>query len=533
VRVATRRDSYTPEQFSRIVARETDTVERKTGLGQQPIQEAMVAFSNGQGGIIYVGVSDDGTVPGRELDQGSDDRIHAAANDARDVGRYSIRQISVGTVPVIAIEIKRREEGFAQTSDGRTLVRRGGRNQALFGADLARFIQERTLRRFELTDTDLSLDAVEPELLIELRRAYDWPARGVQARLIERGLTSRDGMLTVAGALFLTDPGRAIDQHKAVIEVRRYPHERAEYDRREEFGGPLHHQVRDATKFVTDELGSELVVTGLYRHELPRLPEVVVREALANAVAHRSYEAHGTATLVELRPDRVSVTSPGSLPEPVTVENIRQAQAARNQNVIDVLRRFKLAEDAGRGVDVMEDSMRAVLLGPPRFFDDGHSVCVELPLGGPITPQERVWVAALEGQGVLEPDDRLLLVHAARGERITNSSARIILSTDEGGARRALRRLMTARLLTQHGQRGGAYYRLVEDIAPPAAYRLSGAELAALVIEEAAREPLTNERVRVLTGLDRAQSLALLRRLVAEGKLRQVGERRGTRYLPV
>lgn len=48
-------------------------------------------------------------------------------------------------------------------------------------------------------------------------------------------------------------------------------------------------------------------MTGLYRHELPRLPEVVVRETIANAVAHRSYESHGTAVVVEMRPDEVIV----------------------------------------------------------------------------------------------------------------------------------------------------------------------------------------------------------------------------------
>ena len=531
VTVTSVRDAYTPEQFARLVERETDTLEKKTGLGQQPLQAAMVAFSNSAGGVILIGVKDDGHVVGRELDQTAEDRVHAAALDARDVGRYTIRPVRVGDRHVIAINVRRREEGFAQTSDGRILVRRGGRNTALYGADLARFIQERALRRFEVTATDVRVSDVEASLLNEVRRAYSWGRSSSQHdRLVERGLATTEGDLTVAGTLILTDPAESLGQQKALIEVRRYPDDSPDYDRRLVFGGPIHHQVRDATRFITDELGNEVVVTGLYRHELPRLPEVVVREALANAVAHRSYEAQGAATVVELRPDRVVVTSPGGLPEPVTVENIRQAQAARNQFVIDVLRRFRLAEDAGRGVDVMEDTMRSALLGPPRFFDDGHSVRVELPLRGPITPSERAWVAALEGQGQLEPEDRLVLVHAARGERLTNRTVRELLGTDESGARRSLRRLTDAQLLQQQGRRGGAAYTIVERIAPPAAYRLSTDELAELVVREASVAPLSNERVRTLTGLDRGQALALLRRLVSDGRLRRTGSRRGTRY---
>ena len=70
---------------------------------------------------------------------------------------------------------------------------------------------------------------------------------------------------------------------------------------------------------------------------------------------------------VELRPSAVVVSSPGGLPEPVTVENIRETTAARNLVVIRVLRALGLAEDVGRGVDVMQDTMAAEMLEPPRF----------------------------------------------------------------------------------------------------------------------------------------------------------------------
>jgi len=522
--------SYSPADFARLVADESDELERKSGLGLKPLQEAMVAFSNTRGGVVFVGVADDGTVLGRRLDQAAEEQIHDAAFSARDLGRYEIRSVRVGDKDVIAVGVLRREEGFAQTSDGRVLVRRGGRNAGLFGSDLTRFLQDRALRRFELTPVALAVQDADPELLEALRTAYGW-RDGLHERLQERGLAAEDGSLTVAGALFLTDPSASLGQQKAVIEVRRHPDDTADYDRREVFDGPIHRQVAAATAFITDELGSELIVTGLYRHELPRLPEVVIREALANAVAHRSYEAQGAAVVVELRPDRVVVTSPGALPEPVTVANIRQAQAARNPSLIDVLRRYRLAEDAGRGIDVMQDEMRAALLDPPSFEEEGgRFVRVVLPLRGPITARERVWVQELEADGQLEPGDLLLLVHAARGERLTNAVAREVLSVGEAEARRALRRLTQAALLCQHGARGGAHYTLADDIAPPAAYRMSAGELADLLVGEASREPLTNERVRTLTGLDRPAALAVLRRLVAEGRLRRTGQRRGTRY---
>lgn len=212
---------------------------------------------------------------------------------------------------------------------------------------------------------------------------------------------------------------------------------------------------------------------------------------------------------------------------------MRQAQAARNQDVIDVLRRFRLAEDAGRGIDVIEDSMKEALLDPPQFEDLGHAVRVSLPLRGPITSHERAWVSDLERRGEITGADRLLLVHAARGERLTNARAREILSMDSFGAREALQRLRDARLLQQHGSRGGANYSLVEDVAPPAGFRMTPQQLDDLVLAEAQSRPISNEDVRNLTGIDRRKALQILKKLVGAGELHQEGDRRGTRYRAV
>jgi len=101
-----------------------------------------------------------------------------------------------------------------------------------------------------------------------------------------------------------------------------------------------------------------------------------------------------------------------------------------------------------------------------------------------------------------------------------------------GAARKALQRLRDSGLLRQHGDRGGATYTLVENLAPPVAFRLSPDQISDLLIAGAAEEPLTNQRVRDMTGLNREQARSLLRRLVQDGRLRQEGSRRGTAYLP-
>jgi ATP-dependent DNA helicase RecG len=512
----------TVDEFARFVAREHEHLELKTGAGRRPIQETMVAFTNVDGGAILVGVKDDRTVLGRRRDQGLDDDIHGAANDAHSVGRYEITEISVGGKPVVAILVNCRNDAAAQTSDGRVLVRQGGHNRALFGRELLELLAARSLVRFESTDSGVERNLVSQTESTAVARAFGWTEPS-PARWRERGLLHESGRLTVAGALVLTDPAASLSTAKFQVDVRVYEDDRGgSYVYRESVGGPVQAQVDRASALILERIGTEMVITGTRRHDVPRLPPRVVREAIANAVAHRSYEFDEAPVVVDVRPSGVLVTSPGLLPAPVTIDTLRQAQAPRNHTVIDVLRRFGLAEDSGQGIDVIQDSMRLDMLNEPIFSETTDSFSVELPLRGLISTTERAWLLEHERTGLLQPEDRNLLVVMLRDGRVTNARARDVLRVDSTRARARLHRLRDAGLLTQHGTRGRAYYT-VGSLGPHRSDQQT-------VLDAAARAAITNEQVRLLTGLDRVAARALLRRLVDEGYLLQHGSRRGTRY---
>jgi ATP-dependent DNA helicase RecG len=207
----------------------------------------------------------------------------------------------------------------------------------------------------------------------------------------------------------------------------------------------------------------------------------------------------GTAVRVEMRPSSVIVCSPGGLPEPVTTQNIREANAARNIVVINLLRRYGLAEDQGRGVDVMQDTMADEMLEPPRFIDNGHEVAVDLPLRSTVAPAERAWLRELEHRGALTGPDRIAIVHAARGEALTNTRVRELLSIDRSAAGAVLRRLRDEGFLDQRGSRGGANYRLSGTLRPPAGLRLSEDHLLDVVASLAEERAIANSDVRRAT----------------------------------
>jgi ATP-dependent DNA helicase RecG len=518
-----------PKEFRKSFPAEGDFIEFKTGISRNQIQETVVAFSNAQGGVILVGIGDDGGVIGRSLDAGTADALHQVMRDIHDPGRYSLHELAIEGKPVIAISVARRQEGFSQMSSGIVRVRKGSRDEPLFGSELQQFINERAASRYELTPMTAEEEA-HPDLLAELGAAFGWGTENVPERLAEHGFADRH-RLTVAGTLYLTqDPSEVLG--KSYVELLRYRDDQSvDYDLRIEIKGPLPGQLERTVERITDEVGTELVVLGVRRFDLPRLPPVVIREAVANALAHRSYELNRTPVRVEIRPSSVQIRSPGGLPEPVTVDNIRETTAPRNLTVIRALRLFGLAEDAGRGIDVMEDTMLEEMLDPPRFEDLGHEVVVTLPVRSAVAPAERAWVRELERRGSLEGPDRLALVHAARGETLTNARAREILQMDRPGARAVLQRLRDEGFLEQRGERGGATYHLVGSLEPPAGLPLNPDELAQLVLRLAADRPISNSDVREATGLDRWKGRALLGSLVEEGRLIRRGERRGTRYV--
>ena len=524
-------DHLGPTDFVRLIERETDQVELKTGVSADKVQDAMVAFSNADGGVIFIGVKDDRTIVGRALDQGTDDAIHGAARAARDLGRYRVKEIQVGDARVVAVVVQPRQEGFAQTSNGRVLQRRGAANPALMGQDLWSFMSARAHRRFESTGSHVGLASIDRESLAEVANAQGWPLDldQVEIRLRERGLMTGD-VLSIAGALLLTDPAESLGLAKMHIDVRRYPDESLNYDRRVPIAGSLPHQITRATRFVMDELGTDMVVSGVIRHEVPKVPEVVIREVIANAVAHRSYELDRVTIQVDLRPGRIEITSPGRLPEPVTLETLRFAQSARNPVVIDTLRKLHLAEEAGRGIDIIEDSMAAALLNPPIFDEPGDAVRVTLPLSGPMSAQERAWVGEIDSRAGLTGADRMLLVHAARGETLTNSRAREILATDTVSARKSLQRLVEVGLLERAGERSGTRYRISPSVSKLGQHRIRPAEAGRLVLVAARERPLSNADVRRLLGVSRDEALILLRELVVSGALSTSGSKRGTRY---
>ncbi|MEO1370754.1 MAG: ATP-binding protein, partial [Acidobacteriota bacterium] len=147
------------------------------------------------------------------------------------------------------------------------------------------------------------------------------------------------------------------------------------------FRGPLHHQLRQCLAYLEsmtvrhlEKSGSQLETEGWLSFPMPAL-----REALVNAVYHRSYESSVEPTKVYLYPDRIEIIS---YPGPVRGIELRHLEGeappppvpARNRRIGELLKDLRLAEGRGTGVPKIRRSMAENGSPAPRFdFDDDRT----------------------------------------------------------------------------------------------------------------------------------------------------------------
>ena len=131
--------------------------------------------------------------------------------------------------------------------------------------------------------------------------------------------------------------------------------------------GNLPEQLRQAEEFIRTNLNTTVRLVGLQHQESLEYPFEAVRELLVNAVAHRDYNLQGDNIHLNIFTDRLEISSPGTLPGPVTLKNLLEARFARNAVISQVLSDLGYVERLGYGLDRVVEAVRQAGLLPPQF----------------------------------------------------------------------------------------------------------------------------------------------------------------------
>ncbi|PIF08801.1 ATP-binding protein [Janthinobacterium sp. 13] len=226
-----------------------------------------------------------------------------------------------------------------------------------------------------------------------------------------------------------------------------------------EIRAPLLTAIRRATNAVRDELlqSFSLPEGAIEREDDPTLPLRVIREAIVNAVMHRSYRIHGAIQIIRYS-NRLEVRNPGhsikaeeQLGEP--------GSETRNPRIAAVLHEVNVAETKGSGIRAMRELMVQHDLLPPTFESTRRpdQFVATFLFHHFLGKDDIVWLRRLTTEALSDEEARAL-VFAREVGAIDNAAYRAINRTDTLNASTHLRRLRDLALLAMKGSGSRTYY---------------------------------------------------------------------------
>lgn len=318
----------------------------------------MVAFANGDGGTLFVGVDDDGAITGlstEDVQRINQLIANVASQSVRSPLTVQSRNIAVTGGRLVVVL------GVPAGLD-KPYFDRNGVIWLKAGADKRRLNSKEELRRlFQISEqfhadalpTPATLDALDlPRLRDFLRESYGQPlpkAKPALLRLLRN--------LNLSGLLLFAEQPE-LHRPQFVVKAVCYPGttiHASRYDDSEDFSGPLRRVFEGALAFVLRNL-RKVQAGGVNSQGVPEIPAVVFEELLVNALVHRDYLVSAPVRVFVFS-DRIELISPGHLPDTLTVDHIR----AGNSN----LRNPILASFVAKGLL----PYRGLGTGVPRALD--------------------------------------------------------------------------------------------------------------------------------------------------------------------
>ena len=112
-------------------------------------------------------------------------------------------------------------------------------------------------------------------------------------------------------------------------------------------------------EYITTIMPTSEVIARSLRRDEPMLPELAIRELVANTLIHQDFSARGTGPMVEIFDGRIEITNPGA-PLVDTARFVDSPPKSRNETLAALMRRFGICEERGSGIDkvVLEVELR-------------------------------------------------------------------------------------------------------------------------------------------------------------------------------
>jgi ATP-dependent DNA helicase RecG len=354
----------------------------------EALAECLVAFANGDGGLIVLGLDEHGHPSESIWEEEAEGALREAASLCRPPVPSRWQPVETGKETLVGINVPRSQE-LHTMYDGRVLIRSGSWNRPLTGDEVRTLANSKNSAEFETEvvpgarPSDLSQEIIHDYLDRREKRGAA-KVSATNELLFEIGATDREGNPTTIGILLFGQNPQAFFPQSGIVFVKFMGTEpRGEdggvgYGRRDELVGPLPRIIDRAWNVIYEEMRVGATVNKLEREELTEYPRFAVREALVNAVAHRDYRINGRRIEIRMYADRMEIISPGGLPGYMTLDNLVEEHFSRNPRLVNGLYQWGYIEELGLGIDLMIEEMAQSGHPPPTFRAADHAFTVTL-----------------------------------------------------------------------------------------------------------------------------------------------------------
>jgi len=373
-----------------ILSGENSSIEFKNEqVRGENLAREMVAFANSQGGIILLGVEDDGSISGcSQLTEQEERIMNIARNNVIPSIIPKVQRMEIQNKTTLIIHIEKGLNKPYQTQNHQFLVRVGSTNRTVTQLELLRLFQQAGFFHYDLNEVphtgikDIHFSKIEEYLLKYEVSLVDESMEEKMNILKNMDIIGENSEMTVGGLLiFGLHPQRYL--RNASISFARYLGDDVTENLLDlkVIEGTLDYQIDTTTALIMSHLGMPSSIQNTKRIDLQETYDrKIMRELIVNACIHRNYAILGSRIRVLMFDHRLEIHSPGRLPNTVTVEKMKRGVSyASNPVLLKFMENLRYIDKLGRGIPmVWKAAMK--LHKNIEFQEDGEEFIVILEL---------------------------------------------------------------------------------------------------------------------------------------------------------
>lgn len=342
------------EIIEKLALGEDSTIEFKRDIPRRDsLAGEICAFANSKGGIILIGVDDEGEIVGIQngLNQVEKTVVEICHDSIEPEVQVFTEKLLINDKSVLKIEIP--QSLFVHKTPNGYFMRHGSSKRIIPTEQLARLLQSRSQARIIQFGEQFVPNTTKAILQKDLFARFIRNTETVDEEndlLLKRNILADDQGIyraSVAGLLMCSEyPDQYLYNSFICAVCYKGLHKDANYQLdAKDFNGTLDQQIVDAYKFV-EKHNAVSARKEIGRKDRPQYSMQAVFEAIVNAVVHRDYSKQGSKIRLFVFADRLEICSPGALANTLTIDNLPYNQVTRNELLARLLSEVTINNDS-------------------------------------------------------------------------------------------------------------------------------------------------------------------------------------------